>query len=139
MLSNKRGVALLQVLIITAILAGMATMILRATLSRQITSRQTRHNITSQLVIESCMAEVNNLWASKTPETYQADLAACRMCVGCETYPDNSSLEDNALRCQVPVPNSADPLIVWAHFTTATPDSSGFCSLEYTIESGINL
>ncbi len=80
MLLNKRGAALLQVLIVTAILAGMSAMILRLSLSRTITSRQTRHVINAQSVIESCMAEVNAIWASKTPTAYARDLAACQMC-----------------------------------------------------------
>ena len=80
MIGNKRGAALLQVLIISAVLAGMATMILRATLSRTVSSRQSRHAVSSQMLIESCMAEVNEIWASKTPEAYARDLAACRMC-----------------------------------------------------------
>lgn len=80
MLLNKRGAALLQVLIVTAILAGMAALILRLSLARTITSRQTRHVVNAQLVIESCMAQVNAVWAAKTPEAYARDLAACQMC-----------------------------------------------------------
>lgn len=34
MLKNQKGAALLQVLLITVVLAGMATMLLRASLSR---------------------------------------------------------------------------------------------------------
>ncbi len=79
-LRSKRGAALLQVLIITAILAGMSAMILRLALSRTITSRQTRHTVNAQAVIEACMAEVNTLWAAKTPVAYERDLAACQMC-----------------------------------------------------------
>ena len=80
MLLKKRGAALLQVLIVTAILAGMSAMILRLSLARTITSRQTRHVINAQMVIESCMAEVNAIWAAKKPEIYARDLAACQMC-----------------------------------------------------------
>lgn len=75
---NKRGAALFQVLIVSAILAGIATMVLRSSLSRTVTARQTRHTVSSQLIIESCMAEVNGLWASKTSEQYIEDLAECR-------------------------------------------------------------
>ncbi|MBR5151340.1 MAG: hypothetical protein IKW71_00705, partial [Elusimicrobiaceae bacterium] len=59
---NKRGVALLQVLIISAVIAGLAAMILRVTLSRTTAARQTRRTVSAQLLIESCMAEVNSLW-----------------------------------------------------------------------------
>ena len=137
MLSNKRGVAFLQVLIVTAILAGMATMILRATLSRTLTSRQTRHNIASQMVIESCMAEVNNLWASKKPETYQEDLAVCRMCSGC---PGDNNREYHCT-VKVPQPGGANKSYsVVAKFITATPNATtGFCDLDYTIVGGIDL
>ncbi len=79
-LRNKRGAALLQVLIITAILAGMSVMILRLSLSRTMTSRQTRHVINAQTVIESCMAKVNTFWADKTPVAYARDLEKCQMC-----------------------------------------------------------
>ena len=80
MLINKRGAALLQVLIVAAILAGMSAMILRLTLSRTISSRQARHVIAVQTMIESCMAEVNTMWAAKTPAAYAQDLTNCQMC-----------------------------------------------------------
>lgn len=83
---NKRGMALLQVLIVAAILAGMAAMILRVSLSRTITARQTRRTVSSQLLIENCMAEVNALWATKTPEAYARDLANCEMLPGINNY-----------------------------------------------------
>ena len=38
---NKKGAALLQVLLVTVILAGMATMLLRASLSRTTAARKT--------------------------------------------------------------------------------------------------
>ena len=77
---NNRGAALLQVLIVSAILAGLATMILRVSLSRTLAAKQARHAVTAQKMIESCMAEVNMLWASKATKAYAEDLAACRMC-----------------------------------------------------------
>ncbi len=92
MIRNKRGAALLQVLIISAVLAGMATMILRATLSRTVASRQSRHAVSGQMMIESCMAEINEIWASKTSEAYARDLAVCRMC---DPTQDSSEKEGN--------------------------------------------
>lgn len=77
---NKRGAALLQVLIVSALLAGMATMILRATLSRTLSARQARHSVFIQKMVENCMGQVSRVWAAKTPEAYARDLAACQMC-----------------------------------------------------------
>ena len=77
---NKRGAALLQVLMLAAVLAGMATMILRVTLSRQVSANQSRHQVKVQKMMESCMAEVNMFWSSKTPTAYGQDLASCQMC-----------------------------------------------------------
>ncbi len=74
---NKRGVALLQVLIVAAILAGMSALILRVVLSRTLTARQNRHTVSAQLLIDSCMNELNQLWASKDPVTYARDLEYC--------------------------------------------------------------
>ena len=80
MFLNKRGAALLQVLIVSALLAGMATMILRVTLSRTLSARQARHSVLMQKIVEGCMAQVNWVWSIKTPEAYARDLAACQMC-----------------------------------------------------------
>lgn len=77
---NKKGAALLQVLILSTILAGMVTMILRVTLSRTTASQKVQHQVKVQEKMESCMAEVNIFWASKTPEAYKRDLTACQMC-----------------------------------------------------------
>ena len=54
MLKNQKGAALLQVLLITVVLAGMATMLLRASLSRTSGARQTRRAVSSQLYINAC-------------------------------------------------------------------------------------
>ena len=93
---NKRGAALFQVLIITALLAGMSAMILRLSLSRTIASRKARHVIAAQSVIESCMAQVNAVWAAKTPEAYARDLAACQMCDPIKDGSANCSAENQA-------------------------------------------
>ena len=71
---NKKGAALMQVLLITIILAGIATMILRATLSRTSSARRTRRAVSAQVLIQTCMAEVNSLWSKKTPEAFRRDL-----------------------------------------------------------------
>ena len=72
-IKNNKGAALMQVLLVTVVLAGMAAMLLRATLSRTITARHTRRSVSTQLMVDSCMAEVNSLWASKSPEAFLGD------------------------------------------------------------------
>lgn len=79
MLTNKKGAALLQVLLVTAILAGMAAMLLRASLSRSTSVRNTRQNVSKELLIEACQAEINIMWSYKKPEVFQRDLAGCWM------------------------------------------------------------
>lgn len=79
MLNNQKGAALLQVLLITVVLAGMATMLLRASLSRTTTARQTRRTVSAQLLVNACMAEVNTLWSNKTPAAFANDMDQCIM------------------------------------------------------------
>ncbi len=64
----------MQVLLITVILAGLATMLLRASLSRTTSARRTRRTVSAQVLIQACMAEVNTLWSKKTPEAFRRDL-----------------------------------------------------------------
>lgn len=73
-LKNKKGAALMQVLLITAILAGIATMLLRASLSRTASARKTRRQVSAQVLIQSCMSQVNDLWSSKNPTAFYRDL-----------------------------------------------------------------
>lgn len=79
MLKNKKGAALLQVLLVTVVLAGMATMLLRASLSRTTTARQTRRTVSGQMLVNSCMVEVNALWSAKTPQAFAEDMRDCVM------------------------------------------------------------
>lgn len=74
MKNNKKGAALMQVLLITIILAGIATMLLRASLSRTTSARKTRRAVSGQVLIQACMAEVNTIWSKKTPEAFRRDL-----------------------------------------------------------------
>lgn len=85
-IKNKRGAALMQVLLVTAILAGIATFILRASLSRTSNARRTRRTISAQLLIDSCMSEVNTLWSAKTPEAFFTDMSNCKMQNSLDTY-----------------------------------------------------
>lgn len=63
----------MQVLLVTIILAGIATLLLRAILSRTTTAFQTRKMVSGQVLVESCMAEVNSLWSKKTPTAFLND------------------------------------------------------------------
>lgn len=73
-LSNKKGAALMQVLLVTVVLAGMATMLLRAMLSRSTSSRRTVRTVSAQTLMNSCMSEVNMFWSLKKPTVFQQDL-----------------------------------------------------------------
>ena len=74
MKNNKKGAALMQVLLIAIVLAGIATMLLRVTLSRTSSARQTRRSSSAEVLVQSCMAEVNGLWSRKTPEAFRRDI-----------------------------------------------------------------
>lgn len=145
---NNRGAALLQVLILSAILAGMATMILRVTLSRSVASKQVRHQITAQKMIESCMAQVNMFWASKTPEAYTRDLAECQMCStesvtsggdncsGANTavfgvdFPSNKVYDCGSITGEQGTSRNVKAVI---------SGSGGNCQIEYVIPNGVDL
>ena len=73
MWKNNKGAALMQVLLITMILAGMAMMLLRASLSRNTSARKTRRSTSATVLIEACMAEVNAIWSAKSPEAFWKD------------------------------------------------------------------
>ncbi len=149
---NNRGAALLQVLILSAILAGMATMILRVTLSRSVASKQVRHQITAQKMIESCMAQVNMFWASKTPEAYARDLGQCQMCDPTKDGVANGGscpqheLESNFLgRTDVYKNHIYDCGSITGEQGTSRnvyaviSGSSGNCQIEYVIPNGVEL
>lgn len=145
---NNRGAALLQVLILSAILAGMATMILRVTLSRSVASKQVRHQITAQKMIESCMAQVNMFWASKTPEAYARDLSQCQMCstasvtnggdacsgtstdVAGVNFPSNKVYD-----CGVIIGGNGKA----AHVHAVMSGNNNNCQIEYVIPDGVDL
>ncbi len=141
MLLNKRGAALLQVLIVAAILAGMSAMILRLSLSRTITSRQTRHTMMAQSVIESCMAEVNAIWATKTPVAYARDLAACQMCdsstdsgYGCESGNDaNGFPKKQKHTCYVEISKQHNITYTVEAKMESVAGASQPCKITYTI------
>ncbi len=73
-INSQKGAALMQVLLVTVILAGIATMLLRAGLARTSSARKTSRSVIAEMLIKSCMAEVNHLWAAKTPAAFGYDL-----------------------------------------------------------------
>ena len=133
MLHNKKGAALLQVLLVTVVLAGMATMLLRANLSRTTTSRQTRQAVSRQMLINTCQAEVNALWSLKNADQFAVDLQSCQMY--CGTYDENGSCTDlhKSYKCK-PVTVEDVTYQVEATFTGATPNN-GKCDIEYEIKT----
>lgn len=104
-MKNKRGAALMQVLLVTAILAGIATFILKASLSRTSNARRARRTISAHLLIESCMAEVNALWAAKNPQAFFRDMDQCIMYCKGSSDPTASCSSGNQVReykCEIP-------------------------------------
>ena len=126
LMKNKRGAALMQVLLVTAILAGIATFILRASLSRTSNARRTRRTISAQLLIDSCMAEVNTLWSAKTPEAFFTDMANCKMHNNLDTY--TCKIADGE--------KSGSYYKVVAKMTKDT--ATGNCQVSYTVKDETN-
>ncbi len=133
---NKRGAALLQVLIISAVLAGLSAMILRATLSRTLSARRTRHTISSQMIIENAMAQINTRWASLTPETYAKYLELCIL--KCDKS-EVTACNDDAYRTEIiEVPGmESNTYRVTVKFDKKTGEDN--CVATYSIENGVNL
>ena len=136
MLHNKKGAALLQVLLVTAVLAGMATMLLRASLSRTTSARRTHRIVSSQLLIENCQAEVNALWSAKTPSVFKRDLSKCAMrCVtsSCTGNKRIDSHECISHEQDWDGDGNADVIYtVTATFKSTSP-TNGVCELEYSL------
>lgn len=143
MLHNKRGAALLQVLLVTVVLAGMATMLLRANLSRTTTSRQTRRAVSSQMLISACQAEINALWSLKDADQFAADLKQCLMFCNRNTgskrwcvKPDGElDLATRSYKCK-PVTAEGVMYQVEATFTGSAPNANtGQCDIKYDIST----
>lgn len=137
MLNNKKGAALLQVLLVTVVLAGMATMLLRASLSRTTTARQTRRTVSAQLLVNSCMAEVNTIWSSKTAEAFASDLKQCIMY--CKTGDTSGNCQDAKVTshtCQKITLEGVGEYTVTATISGPYDASSTEpCKIEYEIDS----
>lgn len=142
MLKNQKGAALLQVLLITVVLAGMATMLLRASLSRTSGARQTRRSVSSQLYINACMAEVNTFWTLKSPEAYARDMQQCIMYCGTSTTstatedPLNGGIASCVVAQQQRSYTCSNGVV--ATFVGTAPES-GRCQLEYKIPTNSSL
>ena len=154
MYKNNRGAALLQVLMLSALLAGLSVMVLRAALSRQVMVRKTRHTIGLHMAVSACIAEINNMWAVMTPEQYETSLnmgAAdwhdrCQMpqkAVGTDCAGHAVSTADNAWYCRVRPYGSTEYCIKAQMFANdPTPGASETispCRIEYTVYNGTNL
>jgi hypothetical protein len=141
MLKNKKGAALLQVLLITVVLGGMAAMLLRASLSRTSSARQTRRSVSAQLYINSCMAEVNTFWTLKSPEAFARDMSQCIMYCGTGTVGE-AQFEATGKKIEVCPANKQQRSYecqngIVATFTETAP-TDGRCKLEYQIPDTAN-
>lgn len=116
---NKRGVALLQVLIIAAVLAGLATMILRVVMSRTLETRRTRQTVTTQMAIEACMKEVTEYWDKKfaeDPIDAAAKLEACQI---------------EPIICPLPFPQKGNDQTLHSYADFKNVD--GECTVRYSV------
>ena len=134
-LTSKKGAALLQVLLVTAVLAGITTMLLRVTLSRASTARQVRRTVSAQILVESCMAEVNALWAAKSAEAYARDINQCIM------YCNDADIGGSCTGEDPRYTYTCSPQVDGTTYTvTATMSgSNGACQVNYEVGSATNL
>ncbi len=134
MLNNKKGAALLQVLLVTVVLAGMATMLLRASLSRTTTARQTRRTVSAQLLVNACMAEVNTIWSSKKPAVFASDMNQCIMY--CKTVPGATGCPENQKVKEYTCSTISLEGITYTVKATmdGTKNGDGQCKLDYIID-----
>lgn len=142
MLHNKKGAALLQVLLVSAVLAGMATMLLRAGLSRTSNARRTRREVAAQLLISRCQMEVDALWNGKTSDAFIRDFKDC--CLTCSANnSDNTTCTGcgREHRCTYPISEAGgDPLATGSYYVDAqfadTPEN-GQCRVTYTLSDSL--
>ena len=143
LIKGKRGAALMQVLLITAVLAGIATFILRASLSRTSNARRTRRTVMAHMLIGSCMSEVNALWAAKKPEAFFRDMDQCIMYCNDSSsdfsQPCSESKKKTDYVCTVEDPSveldgGAHPTYkVTALMTTKGSGATQECEISYTV------
>ena len=138
---NKKGAALMQVLLIAVILAGITTMLLRASLSNTVSSRKSRRNVSAQTIIESCMAEVNMLWSLKKDDAFKRDLSStpymyCTQPSGTGGATCQSNKQQKKHVCSVPVSMDGSYDYVFEVTATIKSNSSGPAQITYEITKG---
>ena len=137
MLRNKKGAALLQVLLVSAVLAGMATMLLRASLSRTSTSRRMRRDVSAELLVNRCQWEVNALWSFKNPTAYANDLKDCYMVCKRRNSNNTCSRGDREHTCEYEVDRDGDSVTDITYTVTATMEKitgeQGRCKITYKV------
>jgi type II secretory pathway pseudopilin PulG len=66
-MKNKKGLILLQVIVIIAIIAFLAVAVLKFLLGRHATVTRAKRAIDTKAIIEACMAQKNIEWAQSVP------------------------------------------------------------------------
>ena len=149
MIYNKKGAALLQVLLVSAVLAGMATMLLRVSLGRTSASRHARRPVIAETLIERCQGEVEALWAAKTNQAFAYDLEdGCVMyCKGRDSYhrcfPDSNKVFTYTCG-PYPFDRDNDTMTDIEYTVTATmssvtaSDNQKLCRVTYELNDNLN-
>jgi len=141
MYKNKRGAALLQVLMLSALLAGLSVMVLRATLSRQVTARKTRHDVGIHEAIEACAAEIYNMWAVMTPTQYQTNLGNCSlppMPAGTSSCSGGAAVS-NEWYCRVNPYGTKEYCITAKMSGNDTGFTDSPCKISFSVKDGVKL
>lgn len=137
MYKNNRGAALLQVLMLSALLAGLAVMVLRVTLSRQVTARQVRHSVGVRMAVSSCIAQINEMWAVMTPAQYEQSLNSCSMPPYHGNNCDGGAAVAGEWYCRVQPFNQQ--VCVTARMRAKLPEDStdSPCRIDFTVKDGV--
>lgn len=142
MLRNNKGAALLQVILVAAILVGMATLLLRASLSRVSSARLTRRAVSSQMLIETCQSQVNGWMSLKRAEVFQADLDDCILDCDAQRQANNECPEANRVRdytCTLPGAIEGITYTVVAHMAREDENNSNSpCQVTYELHDNQN-
>lgn len=134
MLKNKKGAALLQVLLVTVVLAGITTMLLRASLSRTTAARQTRRTVSGQMLVNACMAEINTILTSKSAASFARDLNQCILWCESPAYTTcPPAKQTNEYSC-APITISGITYTVTASMP-GLQTADGLCTLNYSISA----
>ncbi len=119
-------------------------MILRVVMSRATAAHKVRQTVLSQMMIESCMNEVNNLWMTDPDdgdpmpaEKYAAFLGECKFpTAGAAANPANG--EDQHTCANVNGSFDIGITATIARVDAANPNPDGIpCQITYSIERGV--